>query len=370
MSLIKCPECGKEISNKGTACVHCGCPMEEILKTGIVSASKPSTDKNHDEIEKFNTLGDDLRTEKKYLTAFDYYTKAAELGSSHAQLWLGNFYDRGLGVDQDYKKAAEWYQKAADLGNADALGNLALLYKNGNGVNADINKAIELNIQAIQKGNAVAAGNLGMLYEFAPNEIQSYTLARKYYEIAISLGTTEYPIYNNLAHIYEEGKDVSVDYAKAEQYYLMAIKLGSKNAKISYGVFANNRGVEYADGKGVQKNYAKAEAYYLEAIKYGNLQAQNNYDALKKVMGTINHSTSAPSLQNKDPKRKGMGIFIAIVVILILVLIGISNGGNDDGERTCAWCNGTGYSGNGAQSVEDYVFKKTPCTHCGGDGKY
>lgn len=27
MALIKCSECGKEISDKATACVHCGCPV-------------------------------------------------------------------------------------------------------------------------------------------------------------------------------------------------------------------------------------------------------------------------------------------------------------------------------------------------------
>lgn len=29
MSLIKCPECGKEISDKSKQCVHCGYPLEE-----------------------------------------------------------------------------------------------------------------------------------------------------------------------------------------------------------------------------------------------------------------------------------------------------------------------------------------------------
>ena len=27
MALIKCPECGKEISDKAPACIHCGCPL-------------------------------------------------------------------------------------------------------------------------------------------------------------------------------------------------------------------------------------------------------------------------------------------------------------------------------------------------------
>lgn len=35
MSIIICPECGKEISDKASACIHCGCPIkkEENLHT-------------------------------------------------------------------------------------------------------------------------------------------------------------------------------------------------------------------------------------------------------------------------------------------------------------------------------------------------
>ena len=29
MALIKCSECGKEISDQATVCVHCGCPIEK-----------------------------------------------------------------------------------------------------------------------------------------------------------------------------------------------------------------------------------------------------------------------------------------------------------------------------------------------------
>ncbi|MFQ7000483.1 MAG: ribosomal protein L7/L12 [Clostridium sp.] len=32
MALIKCPECGKEISDKALACIHCGFPLKEINK--------------------------------------------------------------------------------------------------------------------------------------------------------------------------------------------------------------------------------------------------------------------------------------------------------------------------------------------------
>ena len=33
MSLIKCPECGKEISDKSVQCIHCGYPLNN--KTDI-----------------------------------------------------------------------------------------------------------------------------------------------------------------------------------------------------------------------------------------------------------------------------------------------------------------------------------------------
>lgn len=31
MALIKCPECGKEISDKAPTCIHCGFPLKEMM---------------------------------------------------------------------------------------------------------------------------------------------------------------------------------------------------------------------------------------------------------------------------------------------------------------------------------------------------
>lgn len=44
MALIKCSECGKEISDKSTACIHCGCPIE-IKKEKICPSCKMFRDK-------------------------------------------------------------------------------------------------------------------------------------------------------------------------------------------------------------------------------------------------------------------------------------------------------------------------------------
>ncbi len=45
MSLIKCPECGKEISDKSDKCIYCGCPIEhknvKVLEKNCILCGKP-----------------------------------------------------------------------------------------------------------------------------------------------------------------------------------------------------------------------------------------------------------------------------------------------------------------------------------------
>ena len=39
MALIKCPECGIEVSDKAQACINCGCPLAGINPAGTVSVA-------------------------------------------------------------------------------------------------------------------------------------------------------------------------------------------------------------------------------------------------------------------------------------------------------------------------------------------
>lgn len=43
MAMIKCPECGKEYSDKAAACPNCGCPTEEAKKSAASEAGKATT---------------------------------------------------------------------------------------------------------------------------------------------------------------------------------------------------------------------------------------------------------------------------------------------------------------------------------------
>lgn len=72
---------------------------------------------------------------------------------------------------------------------------------------------------------------------------------------------------------------------------------------------------------------------------------------------------------NKKPEKNGNGLLIFMVVIFLILLLSMcSNSGESSGRKTCAWCNGTGYSGNGATNAVEYVLNKTPCKHCNGKG--
>lgn len=42
MSLVKCPECGKEISDKAKECIHCGYPINPEVVYDIPVFLKPS----------------------------------------------------------------------------------------------------------------------------------------------------------------------------------------------------------------------------------------------------------------------------------------------------------------------------------------
>src|SRR5262249_15911872 len=67
-----------------------------------------------------------------------WWTKAAEQGNIHAQLWLGVFYEQGRDdVKRDYVEAFKWLSMAAKQGQPDAQGTLGQMYENGEGVPQD-----------------------------------------------------------------------------------------------------------------------------------------------------------------------------------------------------------------------------------------
>jgi hypothetical protein len=100
-----------------------------------------------------------------------WWTKAAEQGHIHAQLWLGVFYEQGShGIEQDYFKALKWLFMAAKQGQSDAQVALGQMHENGEGVPQDYGLAAYWYRKAASHttdlgGAGVGANSLVQLYQ-------------------------------------------------------------------------------------------------------------------------------------------------------------------------------------------------------------
>ena len=72
-----------------------------------------------------------------YRTALKVWLAQAEQGDAAAQTYVGEIYEKGLGVPPDYTAAAQWYRRAAEAGYPRAAINLGYLYEHGLGVPRD-----------------------------------------------------------------------------------------------------------------------------------------------------------------------------------------------------------------------------------------
>ena len=80
-------------------------------------------------------------------TALSIWLPSGQSGDPVAQAYVGEIYERGLGVPPDYNQAAQW-SKAAGQGNARAQINLGNLYEKGLGVAQDKAEALNWYRQA------------------------------------------------------------------------------------------------------------------------------------------------------------------------------------------------------------------------------
>ena len=79
-----------------------------------------------------------------YQTALRIWMPLANNGDVKAQSYVGEIYEKGLGVQPNYQKAALWYQKAASQGYSRAKMSLGSLYERGLGVPRNNVKALSL----------------------------------------------------------------------------------------------------------------------------------------------------------------------------------------------------------------------------------
>jgi TPR repeat protein len=90
---------------------------------------------------------------RDYAAAIRWLTEASDDQHEPATLKLAGHYERGQGVSRDYEKAAELYQVVAEKDNVSAILSLADFYERGRGVSRDRKRALDLLKEARKLGD-------------------------------------------------------------------------------------------------------------------------------------------------------------------------------------------------------------------------
>ena len=78
-----------------------------------------------------------------YADSLRVWLPLAKEGEAKAQTYVGEIFEKGLGIAPDYEVAAHWYKLAANQGHGPAQINLGQLYEQGRGVSKDRGRALE-----------------------------------------------------------------------------------------------------------------------------------------------------------------------------------------------------------------------------------
>lgn len=209
---------------------------------------------------------------KDYVTAAQWFRKAAECGDLYGMSNLGACYTMGWGVSQDYAEGLKWIRKASDGGNELGMFNLGECYRLGQGVPQDDAEARRWYHKAAEAGNLQSMAILGATYACGLGVTEDWAEGVKWLRKAAEGG---HPAgMAMLGEQYWLGQGVPQDYTEAVKWHRKAAEAGSPSGM--YGL-----GNCYAYGHGVSKDGAEALKWYRKAADAGHEDAQQVMKALE-----------------------------------------------------------------------------------------
>ncbi len=125
-----------------------------------------------------------------YATALKVWLDQAKTGDPEAQTYVGEIYEKGLGLSPDYEVAVIWYRRAADQGFTRAQINLGNLYEKGLGVKKNPVEALNW----YRKASGLESDNLQYASTIIANEVlqtELSSLQGKYSDLETSQQRTK-----------------------------------------------------------------------------------------------------------------------------------------------------------------------------------
>ena len=228
------------IEHAFVACPYNVAVYVQAIKNNLMDDESYQTAEYFKQCDPIVTVAYGLKADGKHLEALTLCEVLAKHGHARALFCIGNIYWRGQDVEKDYNKARYYFEMAAKRNHAPSLNNLGQMYENGDGVEKNGDKAAELYLAASNAGNEVASQNLGSLYMFGQIIPQNYTLALKYYHLALDQGSTSDVVLNNLGVLYMDGKGTPKDWDKALKYLSLSAEKGNLQGKNNLRILKSN----------------------------------------------------------------------------------------------------------------------------------
>jgi TPR repeat protein len=240
-----------------------------------VQAAKPSLGPAVPQAQDQDATAKALRAYNRgeYVTAMQWYRKAAQEGDANAQHAVGALYLNGLGVAPNPHEAMRWFRKAAEQGNSDAQFAIGVMYGTGDSVQLDYAEAMKWYLKAAEQGNSEAQYNIGALYYNGLGIPKNIEEAMKWISKAAEQGNEEAK--NKLKELTAASPKFDADQVAA----LLDKRAPSETPENLTAEY--NRGVAYQNGEGVAKNLIQAATWYFRA-------ALQSYEPAKIALARLN----------------------------------------------------------------------------------
>lgn len=207
-----------------------------------------------------------------YSTALKIWLPLAQAGDPAAQTYVGEIYEKGLGLSSDYQVAAHWYGEAVKLGYSRAQINLGHLYEKGLGVEQDKQEALNL----YRSASGLGADNL----MFASTLSTSYVPRQEYETVQRELVREQRrsdQLKQEIGRISKElNRQTSVLSEAEQQLSVTQVQLEQAVADQSTASAASGRSDASEGERELQSTVAKMEGFQVDLEQQiTQLKAQN-----------------------------------------------------------------------------------------------
>ena len=117
----------------------------------------------------------------EYNRAYEYLSKAAELGDAEAHYYLSDLYMNGLGVEKDVRKIVYHWEEAAILGHPRARYNIGCIERN----DGTMERAVKHFIIAANLGHPMTMKVLRNFYAMGDISKEEYAITLRAYQAAV-----------------------------------------------------------------------------------------------------------------------------------------------------------------------------------------